>query len=169
MRGADVQETSVFLRAMSLADSRRFAPPRASRPRSGKSLRTKVGARASRPRTERSNPRWTQWLGVCSMEGQHALDGVSVVRSEGKMPSLRGNHFERRSERGHLALELAAGTLVGRNGLECSMEANSSAVRRRGRTGNKPHPIPRRWRFKGQPPATRRGSNVARRGGCRSG
>ena len=38
--------------------------------------------------------------------------------NEGGAPSLRGNHFERRSERGRPALELAAGARVGLSGSE---------------------------------------------------
>ena len=92
---------------------------------------------ATRPRTGHPNPRWTQGLGICFMEVPNpavpgrrcagnkrvpqgdASPGFTALRAvEGGSPSLRGNQLERRSERGHPALELAVGIRVGLVGLE---------------------------------------------------
>ncbi len=61
------------------------------------------------------------------------LDGTVIANGqgtfEGKMPSLRRNHFERRSERGRPALELATRARVGFNHLECGSMRTSVTLR----------------------------------------
>ena len=54
---------------------------------------------------------------------------------EGKLPSLQGNHFERRLERGRPALELGTRTRVGLRGLEMFHASLATAARGLTRAG----------------------------------